>query len=123
MTLVPNGSIYRMGSNGCVQVPGNVSRIAAGANGEVWSVGRKGEIYRLANGQWNQIPGSARDVAVGRDGSVWHLGGPNGDVLYKWNAKDENWEGIDETRAQTMSIGPDGDVWVARPDGSMTAYD
>lgn len=118
-----NGSIYRMGGNGWVQVPGNVSRIAAGANGEVWSVGRKGEIYRLANGQWNQIPGSARDVAVGRDGSVWHLGGPNGNVLYKWNAKDENWEGIDETRAQTVSIGPDGDVWVARPDGSMTAYD
>jgi len=118
-----NGSVYRMGGNGWVRVPGNVSRIAAGGDGEVWSVGRNNEIYRFANDRWNEMPGSARDVTVGRDGSVWHLGGPNGDVLYKWNAKDENWEGIDQTRAQTVSVGADGDVWVARPDGSMTAYD
>ncbi|WP_156111668.1 tectonin domain-containing protein [Thalassospira australica] len=118
-----NGSIYRMGGNGWVQVPGNVSRIAAGANGEVWSVGRNGEIYQFANNRWNEMPGSARDVAVGLDGSVWHLGGPNGDVLYKWNAKDKNWKGVDETKAQTVSIGPDGEIWVARPDGSMTVYD
>ena len=118
-----NGSVYRMGDSGWIRVPGNVAKIAAGADGKVWSVGRKGEIYRLENNQWNQVPGQARDVAVGRDGSVWHLGGPNGNTLYKWDENAKSWKVIDETKAQTVSVSAAGEIWVARPDGSMTAYD
>lgn len=36
---------------------------------------------------------------------------------------DKNWKGVDETKAQTVLIGPGGEIWVARPDGSITAYD
>ena len=61
------------------------------------------------------MAGLARDVVPGSDGSTWYIGGPDGDVLYEWNKKDKNWKGVEQTNAQTVSIGADGEIWVAPP--------
>ncbi|MBO6824738.1 MAG: hypothetical protein JJ879_00940 [Sneathiella sp.] len=113
-----NSTIYKMGPNGWVQIPGNLSKVAAGKDGALWTVGLNREIYRFDNGKWLQEPGEAFDVAVGADGSIWHIGGSNS--LYKLT--DKGWEGVDAQKASNLSVGPKGEVWIVRPNGSMAVF-
>lgn len=110
------GRIFRHEGSGWVQVNGTASDIAIGVGGQIYANTAAGGLlkYDAASGSMLPIAGYLFSVAVAPDGVPWGLGKNN----FVTRCPSSGCQYFDRP-AQSLSIGPDGSVFIVTPGGLL----
>lgn len=118
-----DGRIFRYRGSYWSEVPGSAQAIAIGANGALWIVGTDDVPARWEPGTGEWKPASpkmmAHRIAVDPDDHPWIVS-KDGSVA---RHDGKRWLEIPGVEAKSISIGPEGTVYVAGKDGRPWRYD
>jgi hypothetical protein len=117
--VLADNRIAKWNGNGFDVVAGQATRIAAGANGLVLSIGTDGNGYRLQNNIWQrffQIQGAV-DIAISANGSIWTTD-PAG-VERTIDPSLTTGFSNQTTDVVRIAASPDGTPWGVKRDGSI----
>jgi len=106
-----SGNIYHFdaSSQTFVQIPGTLTQISAGADGDVWGVNGSSIFHFNSSTQsWSQLAGELTQIAVGFDGAVWGIN--SSQQIYRFNSGNQAFEYVPGSLA-SIDVGADGDVW------------
>jgi streptogramin lyase len=116
------GSVYYLQDGRYVRALGNLSDIAAGADGSVYALGTDLQpggrgVWRWTGAGWNAMGKGAVDLAVDADGQVWIVDDA-GRIAMAPNGKNQFTDMPGEARAIAIN---GHHIWIILPDG-MPAY-
>ena len=80
--------VWRWTGSGWEELPGLLTWVSIGKDGDMWGVSRDHAIWHWVSGGWHKVDGGAVQISVG-DSEHIALVAPD-DVPYKWNG--HGWE-------------------------------
>jgi pathogenesis-related protein 1 len=97
--------VYRFTFPGYGSVPGTLSQVSIGADGDVWGVDPNYTVLRWTGSQWQQVPGKQlQQISVRNAQEVWGVDTANN--LFRWNGS--AWQEPQPSKLIYVSVGGDG---------------
>jgi streptogramin lyase len=111
---------WRREGSGWSRRSGIIQRIAVDPKGSHWGINEDGQTYRMSGLWWRQLDDLAQDLAIGSDGTV--IKSNQDDTLARWDKFSGRWRPITGT-GKRIAVGPKGNPWVVKADGTLAHYD
>lgn len=111
---------WRREGSGWSRRSGLIQRIAVDPKGSHWGINEDGRTYRMSGLWWRQLDDLAQDLAIGADGTVIKTN--QDDTLARWDKFSGRWRPIVGT-GKRIAVGPKGNPWVVKVDGTLSRYD
>jgi hypothetical protein len=88
------------------RVPGTLTQLSIGSDGEVWGIDPTGNVLRWTGSEWKAHDGNLRQISVRNLKEAWGVNAEND--LLRWNQS--SWEPTG-FKTNVVSAGIDGTVW------------